>query len=113
MRLTVLLSALALCACSRGFSPDTDEPDPAPPAHAHAGAHDTPSGLPHGHPPIQLPVGDPGSPHPAVPTTPGAPSAGGLTWTADAPLAEVQPDTPARSAQYAVHGAAGDATLAV
>lgn len=115
MRLhAVLLAAIALVACSRGFSSETDETDraPAAPPRSHA--------LPPGHPVHavgQSPTheGEPRRPHDVPAAGPSTPTAGGLTWTADAPFEPTTPDTPMRAAQYVFHGegGAGDATLAV
>src|SRR5690349_14778999 len=105
MRVTILFATLALCGCSRGFSRDVDDTDREP-AHAAPSHPSSPGELPHGHPSVQIPVGQPGGAHGPALAPSGAPTEGGLAWTADAPLEAVTPDTPARSAQYAVHGEA-------
>lgn len=115
VRSALVLASVSALGCTRGYEPA----NPPPPATTHAapavaapGPVDPNAALPPGHPAMGAPSPD-AVPGPA-PT--GAPLAGGLTWTAAAPLvAHALPAGSMRAAEYGVVGAggAGEAVLAV
>lgn len=127
-----LAALLALgSACNRGPEPKPFDPGQAPPAaeapglppghpstaqtqapalppgHPPTGAADAPA-LPPGHPPTE--ADGTGAPAPAPS---GAPSAGGLTWSAGAPLVARAPQSGMRAAEYVIADGAADALLTV
>jgi len=127
--LPIVLVAVGAAGCDR----ESDEPGPVPrPSGDQPGPAAAPGPVPSGplppnHPPVAggqpqaqppgLPQGHPGvAPgNPATPPPQGPPTAGGLTWSASAPLVREAPRSNMRQAQYRVaspHG--GDnAVLAV
>lgn len=118
VRSALVLASIGAIGCTRGYEPATDTestaaaPVAAPHApHAgHAGPLDpsAPAVLPPGH----VPIGDAPAPTGVAPT--GAPVAGGITWTAPAPLVRRAPAMEMRAAEYAVAGqGAPEAVLTV
>lgn len=118
----LVLGSISAFGCTRGYEPVNDTPSTAAaPAAPQAGL---PANMPAGHqgmfdpsaqalPPGHMPI-DQAPPGATGPAPTGAPSAGGLTWTATAPLTARAPAMPMRAAEYAIAGeGAPEAVLAV
>ena len=110
----------AVSGCTRGPEPHP-LPDPAAvvqpdPAATRPGSPPptTPGDSPAARPTVERPTTG-ATAATAATTAPGPPSAGGLTWTAPAPLAARTPKSRMRTAEYGVAGTggAGDAELTV
>lgn len=108
-----LLASLGALGCTRGYEPVTEEETLIEPERAApAAARPTPAARP------AIAAAAPAAPPVAAPSTnaapAGAPVAGGLTWTAEAPLVARTPSMQMRAAEYAVAGeGAPDAVLSV
>jgi len=106
-----LLASLGALGCTRGYEPVTEEETPIEPertAPSTPAVRPTPAARPAiAAAPIVAP--------PTANTAPaGTPSAGGLTWTAEAPLVARAPSMQMRAAEYAVAGeGAPEAVLSV
>jgi hypothetical protein len=112
-----LFASLGALGCTRGYEPVTEDETPIEPERtAPASARPTPAARP------TIAAAQPAAPLAASPTAPsaagpaptGAPLAGGLTWTAEAPLIARTPSMQMRAAEYAVAGeGAPEAVLSV
>jgi hypothetical protein len=104
VRSVFVLVSLSAFGCSRGYeSAAGTEGSARPGAPATAAHNPATQALPSGHPTMGSPTGTPG------PAPTGAPLAGGLTWTATAPLVARAPGMEMRAAEYGVAGEGGAA----